>query len=62
MPTILLLVVLYGCATWSLTLREEHGLWVLETRFFREKFGPNMEDITEKLHDMYSSYIAGMIK
>jgi hypothetical protein len=28
--TIILLVVIYGCETWSLTVREEHNLWVLE--------------------------------
>jgi len=31
-----LLVVLYGCETWSLTLREERGLRVFENRVFEE--------------------------
>jgi hypothetical protein len=30
--TVLLPVVLYGCETWSLTLREEHKLRVFEKR------------------------------
>jgi hypothetical protein len=30
--TIILPVVLYGCETWSLTLREEHRLRVFENR------------------------------
>jgi hypothetical protein len=39
-------VVLYGCETWSLTLREEHGLGVFENRMLRIIFGPeNMEVI-----------------
>jgi hypothetical protein len=33
-------VVLYGCETWSLTLREEHRLRVFENRVLRRIFGP----------------------
>jgi hypothetical protein len=33
--TIILLVVLYGCETWSLTLREEHRLRVFENKVLR---------------------------
>jgi hypothetical protein len=33
--TIILPVVLNGCETWSLTLREEHGLRVFENRVLR---------------------------
>jgi hypothetical protein len=36
--TIILPVVLYGCETWSLTLREEHGLRVFENRVLRRIF------------------------
>jgi hypothetical protein len=36
-------VVLYGCKTWSLTLREEHRLRVFENRVLRGIFGPNRE-------------------
>jgi hypothetical protein len=32
-------VVLYGCETWSLTLREEHRLRVFENRVLRRIFG-----------------------
>jgi hypothetical protein len=39
--TIILPVVLYGCETWSLTLREEHRLKVSENRVLRRIFGPN---------------------
>jgi hypothetical protein len=61
--TIILPVVLYGCETWSLTLREEHRLWVLEKRVMRRIFGPKREKITgewrklhnEELNNLYSS-------
>ena len=37
---IILPVVLYGCETWSLTLREERMLRVFENRVLRRVFGP----------------------
>jgi hypothetical protein len=37
--TVVLLVVLYGCETWSLTLREEQTLKVFENRVLRRIFG-----------------------
>jgi hypothetical protein len=36
--TIILPVVLYGCETWSLTLREEHRLGMFENRVLRRIF------------------------
>jgi hypothetical protein len=41
--TVILPVVLYGCETWSLTLREEHRLRVFENSVLRKIFGPKME-------------------
>jgi hypothetical protein len=41
--TTLLSVILYRCETWSLTLREEFRLRVLEKRVLRRIFGPKME-------------------
>ena len=38
--TIILSVVLYGCETWSLTLREERKLRVFENKVLRRIFGP----------------------
>jgi hypothetical protein len=38
--TIILPVVLYGCNTWSLTLREKHRLRMFENRVLRRIFGP----------------------
>jgi hypothetical protein len=60
--TISLPVVLYGCETWSLTLREEHRLGVLKT-VLRRIFGPKRDEVTgewrklhnEEPHDLYSS-------
>ena len=56
-------VVLYGCETWSLTLREEHRLRVFENRVLRRIFGPKRDRVTgewrklhnEELNDLYSS-------
>jgi hypothetical protein len=56
-------VVLYGCETWSLTLREEHRLRVFENRVLRRMFGPKRDEVTgerrklhnEELRDLYSS-------
>jgi hypothetical protein len=49
-------VVLYGCETWSLTLREEHGLRVFENRVLRGIFGSTRDDLhDEELHNLYSS-------
>jgi hypothetical protein len=51
--TIILPVVLYGCGTWSLTLREEHRLRIFENRVLNRIFGLKMDDVTggwRKLH------------
>ena len=44
--TIILPVVLYGCETWSLTLRKEHRLRVFENRVLRRIFGPKRDGVT----------------
>jgi len=52
--TIILPVVLYGCETWSLTLREERRLKVYENRVLRRVFGPKRDEVTgewRKLHN-----------
>jgi hypothetical protein len=61
--TIILPVVLFGCETWSLTLREEHRLRVFENRVLRGMFGPKRDEVTGEwrklhsgeLHNLYSS-------
>jgi hypothetical protein len=47
-------VVLYGCETWSVTLREERGLRVCENRVLSRIFGTKRDEVTgewRKLHD-----------
>jgi hypothetical protein len=61
--TIILPVVLYGCETSSLTLRETHRLGVFENRVLKRIFGPKRDEVSgewrkvhnEELHDLYSS-------
>ena len=53
--TMILPVILYGCGTWSLTLREESRLKVSENRVLRRIFGPKGDEVTgewEKLHNV----------
>jgi hypothetical protein len=52
--TIILPVVLYGCDTWYLTLKEEHGLKVFENRVLRRIFGLKRDEVIgewRKLHN-----------
>ena len=52
--TIILPFVLYGCETWSLTLREKRRLRVFENRVLRRLFGPKRDEVTgegKKLHN-----------
>ena len=44
--TIILPVVLYGCETWLLTLREERRLSVFENRVLSRIFGPKRDEVT----------------
>ena len=43
--TIILPVILYGCETWSLTLREKRKLRMFENRVLRRVFGPKRNEI-----------------
>jgi len=60
--TIILPVVLYGCETWSMTLREERKLRVFENMVLRKIFEPRRDEVTgewrrlhnEELNDLYS--------
>jgi hypothetical protein len=63
--SLILPVVLYGCETCSLTLREEHRLRVFENRVLRGIFGPKRDEVTgdwrklqnDELHNLYSSQV-----
>jgi hypothetical protein len=56
-------MVLYGCETWSLTLKEQHRLGVFEKRVPWRIFGQKRDELTggwrklhnEELHDLHSS-------
>ena len=54
-------IVLYGCETWSHTLREECRLRVYENRILRQIFGPKRDENGEwrrhqnELHCLYRS-------
>ena len=61
--TLILPLILYGCETWSLTLREEGRLSLFENRVLRVIFGPKRDEETKEwgklrnveLDDLYSS-------
>jgi hypothetical protein len=64
-------VVLYGCGTWSLTLREEHRLRVSENRVLSRIFGPKRDEVIgdwrklhyDELHNLnYLAVIVRMMK
>jgi hypothetical protein len=56
------IVVLYGCVTWSLMLREEHRQKAFENKVRRRMFGPKRGEVVgcwrklynEELHNLYS--------
>ena len=60
---LILLVLLYGCETWSLTSREERKPRVFQNTVLRRIFGLNKDEVTrewrklnnEELNDLYSS-------
>jgi hypothetical protein len=60
---IVLPLVVYGCETWSLILREEHVMRVFKNRVLRRIFGPKRNEVTrgcgklhnEEHHNLYSS-------
>jgi hypothetical protein len=61
--SMILPVVVYGCETWSLTLRREHRLRVFENRVLKRIFEPRRDEVTgewrkfhdKELHVVYSS-------
>ena len=58
--SIILLVVLYGCETWSVTLREECRLRVFENSVLRRIFGPRRKETMgewRRLHNHILSFI-----
>ena len=54
---VILPVVLYGCETWSLTLREERKLRVFENMVLRRIFGPRRDEVTEEWRRLHNEEI-----
>jgi len=52
--SIILSVVLYGCETWSFTLRKERRLKVFENRVLRRMFGPKREEVTRERRRLHN--------
>ena len=53
-------MVLYGCETWSLTLREEHRLRVFENRVLRRVFGPKRDEETGEWRKLHNEELNGV--
>ncbi|KAJ4433485.1 hypothetical protein ANN_15788 [Periplaneta americana] len=53
--TVILPVVLYGCGTWTLTLREEQRLRVFENKVFRKIFGAKRDEVTGEWRKLYNA-------
>jgi hypothetical protein len=59
--TIIFPVILFGCETWSPTLREEQRLWMFENMVLRRMFGPKINELIggwinlhdEEFHNLY---------
>jgi hypothetical protein len=58
--TIIFPVVLYGCETWSLTLREEHRLRVFENRALRKIFVPKRDEVTGEWRRLHNEELADL--
>jgi len=58
--TVILPVVLYGCGTWSLTLREDHRLRMFENRVLRKIFGPERDEVTREWRKLHSEELYGL--
>ena len=57
---IILLVVLYGCESWSLTLREERRLRVFENGALRRIFGPKRDEVTGEWRKLHNEELKGL--
>ena len=53
-------VVLYGCETWSLTLREERRLRVFENRVLRRVFCPKRDEVTGEWRKLYNDELSDL--
>ncbi|PSN39257.1 hypothetical protein C0J52_25751 [Blattella germanica] len=53
--TVILPVILYGCETWTLTLREEKRLRVFENKILMKNFGPKRDEETGEWRGLYNT-------
>ena len=58
--TIILPVILYGCDTWSLTLREERRLSVFENGVLRRIFWPRRDDVTGEWYKLHNEELINL--
>ncbi|KAJ4444166.1 hypothetical protein ANN_05955 [Periplaneta americana] len=58
--TVILPVVLYGCETWTLILREEHRLRVFENRVLRKMFGAKRDEVTGEWRTLHSTELQAL--
>ena len=58
--TIILPVVLYGCESWSLTLRQERRLRVFENGVLRRIFGPKRDEVTGEWRKLHNEELKGL--
>jgi hypothetical protein len=52
--TVIFSVVLYGCETWSVTLRKEHRLRVFENRVLRKICRPKRDEVIEEWRRLHN--------
>jgi hypothetical protein len=57
---IILPVVLYGCGTWSVTLREEHRLRVFCVRLLRTRVGPKRDEVTGEWRRLHNEQLCAL--
>jgi len=57
-----MLPFLYGCGTWSLTLREEHRLRMFESRVLRRIFGPKRGELTGEWRRLHNEELCSSIR
>jgi hypothetical protein len=58
--TIILPIVLYGCETWSLTMKEEPRLRVFDNSVLRRIFGPKRDEVTGEWRKLHNEELNGL--
>jgi hypothetical protein len=58
---IILPVVLYGCESWSLTLKEECRLRVFENKVLRRIFGPKRDEVTGEWRRLHNKALCSVL-